>query len=107
MSATALAGRSGRRAQPSWGNTAIGVVIIAVMLFPVYWMLNVSLQPGGSAVGTPWIPIHVSLGGYSKALHDQGRHLMTSLVIAIGSVLFSLLVAAPAAYALTLFRVRF
>jgi multiple sugar transport system permease protein len=45
-------------------------------------------------------------GGYTKALHDQGGHLLTSLEIAIGSVIFSLLIAAPAAYALAQFRIR-
>src|SRR3954447_25676577 len=106
MSATALAGRSGRRTQPSWGNTAIGLVIIAVMLFPVYWMVNVSLQPGGSAVATPWFPTHVSFSGYSTALSQQSRNLATSLAVALGSVVLSVVIAAPAAYALAHFKIR-
>ncbi len=97
---------SGVRRSRGRRHTVIGVLILAVMLFPVYWMLNVSLQPSGSAVGTPWFPIDVSLDGYAKALRDQGDHLMTSLIIALGSVVFSLLVAAPGAYALSLFRIR-
>jgi multiple sugar transport system permease protein len=88
------------------GHTIIGIVILAVMLFPVYWMLNVSLQHSSGAVATPWLPTDISFHGYSKALHDQGGHLLTSLEIAIGSVIFSLLIAAPAAYALAHFRVR-
>jgi multiple sugar transport system permease protein len=88
------------------GHTIIGIVILAVMLFPVYWMLNVSLQHSSGAVATPWLPTHLSFHGYSKALHDQGGHLVTSLEIAIGSVIFSLLIASPAAYALAHFRVR-
>jgi multiple sugar transport system permease protein len=96
----------GRRTQPGWGSTAIGIAILAVMLFPVYWMLNVSLQPSGSAVGTPWLPLDLSFKGYSTAISQQGRNLMTSLVVAVGAVLFSLLLAAPAAYALAQFRVR-
>jgi multiple sugar transport system permease protein len=90
----------------SWRNTVVGVVLLAVMLFPVYWMVNVSLQPSGSAVATPWFPLHVSFDGYATALAQQGPHLLTSLVVAVGSVAFSLLVAAPAAYALAHFRVR-
>src|SRR4051794_1810589 len=97
-------GGGGRR-RGGWGHTVVGVLILAVMLFPVYWMLNVSLQPSGSAVGTPWLPLHTSFGGYAKALQDQSGHLATSLVIATGSVVLSLLVAAPAAYALSLFRI--
>lgn len=94
------------RRRGGWAYTAIGVLIVAVFLFPVYWMINVSLQPSGSAVGTPWIPTDISLSGYARALRDQGRYVATSLLIASGSVGFSLLVAAPAAYALARFRIR-
>jgi multiple sugar transport system permease protein len=89
-----------------WGSTAIGVLILAVMLFPLYWMLNVSLQPSGGAVATPWIPLDLSFDGYATALREQGRNLVTSLVVSAGSVLFSLLIATPAAYALAQFKVR-
>jgi multiple sugar transport system permease protein len=88
------------------GHTIVGIVILAVMLFPLYWMLNVSLQHSSGAVATPWLPTDISFHGYSKALHDQGGHLLTSLEIAIGSVIFSLLIAAPAAWALAHFKVR-
>src|SRR3954454_2224490 len=98
-------GGGGRR-RGGWGHTVVGVLILAVMLFPVYWMLNVSLQPSGSAVGTPWLPVNLSFHGYSTAISQQGRNLLTSLVVAVGSVVFSLLLAAPAAYALAHFKVR-
>jgi multiple sugar transport system permease protein len=97
---------AGRRARRSWGNTVVGILILAVMLFPVYWMVNVSLQPSGSAVGTPWLPLHLSFDGYATAVREQGGHLATSLVVSVGSVVFSLLVATPAAYALAQFKVR-
>ena len=94
-----------RRVRGGSRHTVFGILILAVMLFPVYWMLNVSLQPGGSAVGTPWLPLDVSLDGYATALRDQGGNLMTSLIVALGSVVFSLLIAAPGAYALAHFKV--
>jgi multiple sugar transport system permease protein len=96
-----------RRAWPRWANTVVGIIILAVLLFPIYWMINVSLQPSGSAVGTPWLPIHLSLRGYSTALSQQSRNLATSLIVALGSVVFSLLIATPAAYVLAQFKVRF
>jgi multiple sugar transport system permease protein len=89
-----------------WAHSAFGILILVVFLFPVYWMINVSLQRSGSAVATPWVPTDITLGGYAKALRDQGGHVLTSLLISSGSVLFSLLVAAPAAYALAHFRIR-
>jgi multiple sugar transport system permease protein len=101
----ALGGRrhSGKR----WGSTVFGFVVLIVLLFPIYWMINVSLQPSGSAVGTPWLPLHLSFRGYSTALNQQGRNLATSLIVALGSVVVSLLIATPAAYALAQFRIRF
>jgi len=89
-----------------WGATVVGVLLLAVMLFPVYWMVNVSLQPSGSAVATPWLPLHLSWHGYATAIDQQGRHLLTSLLVAAGSVVFSLLIATPAAYALAHLRIR-
>lgn len=90
----------------SWLTTVAGLAILAAMLFPVYWMVNVSLQPAAAAVDTPWFPAQIDLAGYVQAIHDQGRNLTTSVLVALGSVVLSLLVATPAAYALARLRVR-
>jgi multiple sugar transport system permease protein len=113
MSATTLPATTppatGRRrhTRAGWGSTAAGIAVLAVLLFPIYWMINVSLQPSGSAVGTPWLPLNLSFHGYSTALNQQGRNLVTSLAVALGSVVFCLLIAMPAAYALAQLKVRF
>jgi multiple sugar transport system permease protein len=86
--------------------TIVGIVLLALMLFPVYWMVNASLQPAGNALRGGWFPLHPDFDGYATALHDQGRNLVTSLVVALGSVAFSLGLAAPAAYALAQFPIR-
>jgi multiple sugar transport system permease protein len=106
ITATPAAGHR-RHTGRGWGSTVAGIAILVVLLFPIYWMINVSLQPSGSAVGTPWLPIHLSFRGYSTALNQQSRNLATSLVVALGSVVVSLLIATPAAYALAQFKVRF
>ena len=101
--------KKARRTAPArgpWGYTVAGIAILAVLLFPLYWMLNVSLQPSGSAAQTSWFPFALSFEGYSTAIDDQGANLMTSLIISVGSVVLSLLIAAPAAYALATFKVR-
>jgi multiple sugar transport system permease protein len=97
---------SSRKQQRSWINTVLGVLFLAIMLFPVYWMVNASLQPGGGALSTSWFPTHPDFSGYRTAISEQGTHLLTSLIIAIGSVVFSLIIATPAAYALAQFRIR-
>jgi multiple sugar transport system permease protein len=90
----------------SWIRTAVAIVLLAFMLFPVYWMLNISLQSTGGTLATSFFPVHPSLDGYRTAIEDQGGNLVTSMTIAVGTVVLTLLIATPAAYALALFRFR-
>ncbi|MFJ4690097.1 carbohydrate ABC transporter permease [Streptomyces sp. NPDC088766] len=81
-------------------STVVAIVLLAVMLFPVYWMVNASLQQAGNTLQGGWFPLHPDFSGYTRALRDQGGNLVTSLVVSLGSVALSLALAAPAAYAL-------
>lgn len=86
--------------------TVLGVTFLAIMLFPVYWMFNASLQPSGNTLTASLLPLNPSFAGYEKAITDQGPNLVTSLIISVGTVILSLAIAAPAAYALAQFRYR-
>jgi carbohydrate ABC transporter membrane protein 2, CUT1 family (TC 3.A.1.1.-) len=79
--------------------------MLLVFLFPIYWMVNVSLQPGATAVGASWFPVDPSFDSYASAFADQMPHLVTSLIVAIGAVIVSLSIAVPGAYALARYRV--
>lgn len=94
-----LAARRGMR-------TGVAIVLLAAMLFPVYWMLNTSLQPSGNTLSATFFPAHPTFTGYQTAISDQGRNLLTSLLIAVGTVVVTLVIAAPCAYALAQFRFR-
>jgi multiple sugar transport system permease protein len=87
-------------------KTAVGIVIVAVMLFPLYWMVNASFQTNAQiASRSPsWLPIGGTLSGYRDALSQQGGHLLTSLLVALGATVVTLLIAAPAAFGLALLR---
>ncbi|MFR9725154.1 carbohydrate ABC transporter permease [Streptomyces sp. MS19] len=91
----------------SW-RTAVGLVLTAVMLFPVYWMVNVSLTPSRDMRKDPpdWFPLHPTFDGYTAVLDDQLPYLRTSLLIGFGTVALTLLIAAPAGYALAKLRPR-
>ncbi|MFB8179063.1 carbohydrate ABC transporter permease [Streptomyces sp. NPDC055966] len=93
-------------AKRRWGSTVTGVLILCVMLFPLYWMLNTALQPGSGLLEVAPVPGSLDLSGFSKALGDQGGRLLTSLVVALGAVVLCLTIAAPAAYGLARFRLR-
>jgi multiple sugar transport system permease protein len=94
------------RDRHAWIWSVMGVALLAVLLFPLYWMINVSLQPGASAVATPWLPLAPSFAGYARAFDEQSSNLLTSLIVAFGSVVLSVGIAAPAAYALAQFKIR-
>ncbi|TKK87619.1 carbohydrate ABC transporter permease [Herbidospora galbida] len=89
-------------------KTAIGLVLTAVMLFPVYWMVNVSFTRDADMRRDPpnWFPVDGTLEGYQAVLDRQLPYLATSLVVGLGTVALTLVVAAPAAYALAKLRPR-
>ncbi len=91
---------SGRR------HTVIGLVLTALMLFPVYWMLNVSLTPQQDMRKNPpdLFPLHPTFEGYRAVLDDQMPYLGTSLLIGLGTVALTLVLAAPAGYSLAKLR---
>jgi multiple sugar transport system permease protein len=87
-------------------RTGVAIILLALMLFPVYWMFNTSLQPSGNTLSATFFPPHPTLDGYQTAIHDQGRNLVTSMLIAAGTVVVTLVIASPCAYALAQFRFR-
>jgi multiple sugar transport system permease protein len=91
-----------------WWVTGIGVVLTAVMLFPVYWMINVSLTRTSNMRKSPpnLIPVDATLEGYSAVIHQQLPYLGTSLLVGVGTVALTLLLAAPAGFSLAKLRPR-
>lgn len=95
-----------RRETKSVASTVLGILFLAIMLFPIYWMINASLQPSGNTLSADFFPWNPSFAGYEKAIADQGRNLVTSLIISLSTVVVTLAIAAPAAYALAQFKWR-
>ncbi|MFB4274361.1 carbohydrate ABC transporter permease [Nonomuraea sp. MTCD27] len=89
-------------------KSAVGLVLTAVMLFPVYWMINVSFTRDTDMRKSPphWFPVNGTLDGYRTVLQEQLPYLGTSLVVGLGTVALTLLLAAPAAYSLAKLRPR-
>lgn len=87
-------------------RSIIGVVLLVVLLFPVYWMVNTSLQGKENLLYTTWVPLNLDLHGYQQAISSQTGNLVTSLIVAAGSVLVCLAIATPAAYGLSRTHVR-
>jgi multiple sugar transport system permease protein len=95
--------RRGRRR-----NTAVGLFLTALMLFPVYWMLNESLTRDQDMRKSPpdLVPVHATLDGYRAVFNQQGPYLVTSLLVGLGTVALTLVISAPAGFALAKLRPR-
>jgi multiple sugar transport system permease protein len=96
---------TGRR---PWWKTALGLVFTALMLFPVYWMVNVSLTRTSDLRRDPpsLFPVNPTFEGYAAVMSQQLPSLGTSLLIGFGCVALTLLIAAPAGYAIALLQLR-
>jgi trehalose/maltose transport system permease protein len=85
-------------------------IILFYVLFPFYWAVKTSLTPAGDMARTAldWFPDHPVLSNYVEVFRAQpfGRNLLNSLMVSVGTVLVSLLLSAPAAYAFGKFRFR-
>ncbi|MFD3491819.1 carbohydrate ABC transporter permease [Streptomyces sp. NPDC058690] len=92
------------RPKRRWGSMIAGLVILCVMLFPLYWMINTALQPESGLLEVDAIPHGLDLSGFSSAIGEQGTNLLTSLAVALGAVVICLAISAPAAYALAQFK---
>ena len=90
----------------SWWHTAIAIALTAVMLFPIYWMINVSFTRHQDMRKSPpdWFPLHGTLDGYRAVLDQQLPYLGTSVVVGLGTVAVTLVLSAPAGYAMAKLR---
>ncbi|MER6031493.1 carbohydrate ABC transporter permease [Streptomyces sp. NPDC001851] len=92
-----------------WPN-ATAVVLFAGFVFPVYWMFATAFKPTGDIIAdTPvWFPTHVTLGHFEKAV--DADHFWTlvanSVTVTVLSVVFALVIALVAAFALARMRFR-
>jgi multiple sugar transport system permease protein len=86
----------------------VGIVVTAILLFPLYWMLVNSLETTQEmfSIPAPLFPPTITFAPYVTVLQSQLPHLLTSLIVAVGTVILSLVIATPSAYALAHFRFR-
>jgi multiple sugar transport system permease protein len=103
-----MTARTTRHRTRAWWKTAAGIALTAVMLFPVYWMINVSFTRDQDMRKSPpgLFPFHGTLEGYRAVLDQQLPYLGTSLVIGLGTVVLTVALSAPAGYALAKLRPR-
>jgi len=98
-----------RTFRPSTALRSLGLIaILAVAVFPVYWMINTALSADSELfnTGQDLYPHIERVGEIPEFLSGIpiGRWLWNSAVIALGTTVLSLLIAVHAAYALSRYR---
>ncbi|MDR7303548.1 carbohydrate ABC transporter permease [Haloactinomyces albus] len=104
--------RSRSRTRGQYLTMLLGILVLLLYLFPVFWMLSTSLKTRSDVFSIPpqLFPSPVVLGSYIESVLQSPpvlRALLNSLVIASGTLLLTLLLGAPAAYGLARLRLRF
>ena len=87
------------------GWNAIGIVVFAVLVFPVFWMVSTAFKTDDqiNALTPTWFPTHPTLKHFRDALHRPyfWTDVKNSLVVVLISVVIAMAVAFFAAAALS------
>jgi N,N'-diacetylchitobiose transport system permease protein len=95
------------RALRRHGWNALGLVVFAVIAFPVFWMISTAFKPGVDILSdTPtWIPLHPTLLHFTDAVHTpyfwtdaKNSLIVVSVVVALSMVLAFLAAVALAKF---------
>ena len=93
-----------------WVVNGLLAGLAAVSLFPLLWMLSVSLMPAGASttLPTPLLPPAVTLDHYRTLFGNvgMGRYVLNSLAIAVLATLISVSLNVMAGYAFAKLRFR-
>jgi len=94
------------------GKTLASVAALAalvVLLFPLYAVIIGSFETNSQLIAAShynFFPPSWTLANYTAVLSAQGGHVLSSLVIGLGTTILTLVISLPAAHALARYRFR-
>jgi multiple sugar transport system permease protein len=103
-----MTGASRRRAVAVAASLA-ALVALVVLLFPLYAVVVASFETNSQLFGAShysFFPATWTLSNYSVVLSQQGSHVLSSLIVRLGTTAATLVIALPAAHALARYRFR-
>jgi multiple sugar transport system permease protein len=91
--------------------TVLGLFCTVLMIFPLYWVIVSSLKNTVELFRTPptLFPLHIDWTPYITNFvqnQDMAHYMLNSLQIALGTMILSLVLAAPIAYGLARLPIR-
>src|SRR5919202_702088 len=104
-------GGPGARRRRRLAASVLGALFVAVYLFPVYWMVTASIktQQDTRAVPPQLAPLRPDFSTWSERIFGDPRvlhYIANSFVVALGTMALTVVLSAPAAYALASLRLR-
>lgn len=84
------------------------LVALVVLLFPLYAVVIASFETNDQLIGAHynfWPPTP-SFDNYRNVIDTQGGHIVSTLVIGLGTALLTLVISLPAAHVLARYRFR-
>ena len=100
--------RAGRSRARRWLCTLAAAAALILVLFPVYAIIVGSFESTNTLFSGTfyWLPHAGTLDNYRTVIQAQSANVVTSLVVGLGTALLALVVAVPAGYALSKYRLR-
>jgi N,N'-diacetylchitobiose transport system permease protein len=99
--------RRGRRARQTGWNI-LGLVVFAVMVFPVFWMISTAFKSDEqiNSLNPVWFPLHPTIRHFTDAIHRPyfWVDVTNSLIVVSVTVAISIVIAFLAAIALARYR---
>jgi multiple sugar transport system substrate-binding protein len=98
-----------RRRLAAAAASLAALAALVVLLFPLYAVIVASFETNSQLFGAShysFFPVTFTLSNYRVVLSQQGSHVVSSLIIALGTTLLTLAIALPAAHALARYRFR-
>ena len=91
-----------------WLCTFASLVALVIVLFPVYAVVVASFESTYTLFSGTYHfwPAAPTLANYRTVLSAQAANVVTSLIVGLGTAALALVVAVPAAYALSKYRLR-
>lgn len=87
----------------------IGVVLVLVYLFPVYWMVSASFKTPAELASVRLVPGSLSFDTWTTRIFEDPRvlrYVLNSVIVASGTMVLTLVLGIPAAYALARLPLR-
>ncbi|MCK0470103.1 carbohydrate ABC transporter permease [Halalkalibacter sp. APA_J-10(15)] len=93
----------------NWTLSIIGIIIVTVFLFPVYWMVITAFKTQTEISQSPptFFPNDIQFDSFIQLLQGEvGQYFLNSVIISGSATMLVLVLAVPSAYGLARFNIK-